>query len=151
MLANAACGAEECPPQRVFLCLFELPFPDPDPERPCRTEVCRKEVYLETSRDPILQDLIHHEKNVVAKVEEARAEAERIVAQARGEARDVIERARVEAEDLATEIADRTRDDATAAREAILSTARAVADDIAARATARREAAVDLVVERVLP
>ena len=151
MLGHAACGAEECPPQRVFLCLTDLPFPDPDPERPCRTEVCRKEVYLETSRDPILQDLIHHEKSVVAKVEEARAEAERIVAQARGEARDVLDRARVEAEDLVTGIADRTREEASAAREAILTAARAVADDIAARATARRDAAVDLVVERVLP
>lgn len=106
---------------------------------------------MEASRDPILQDLIHHEKSVVAKVEEARAEAERIVAQARGEARESIERARSEAERLARESADRTRDDAAAARDDILAAARAAADEIAVRATARRDAAVDLVVERVLP
>lgn len=113
--------------------------------------MCRKEVYLETSRDPILQDLIHHEKSVVAKVEEARAEAERIVAQARGEARESIERARAEAERLARESAERTREDAAAVRDEILSAARAAADEIGARATARRDAAVVRVVERVLP
>jgi len=106
---------------------------------------------LEASRDPILQDLIHHEKTVVAKVEEARAEAERIVAQARGEARETIERARAEAERLTREIAEGTRDDAAAARDEILADARAAADGLAARATARRDAAVERVVERVLP
>jgi len=106
---------------------------------------------LETSRDPILQDLIHHEKSVVAKVEEARAEAERIVAQARGAARDVLDRAREEADELVTGIADRTREEAAAAREAILATAQAAAADVAERATVRRDAAVELVVERVLP
>ena len=34
---------------------------------------------MEASRDPILQDLIHHEKSVAAKVEEARADAEVIL------------------------------------------------------------------------
>ena len=106
---------------------------------------------MEASRDPILQDLIHHEKTVVAKVEEARAEAERIVAQARGEARETIERARAEAERLTREIAEGTRDDAAAARDEILADARAAADGLAARATARRDAAVERVVERVLP
>ena len=151
MLGHAACGAEERPPQRVFLCPVVLPIPDLDPERLVRTGVCRKEVYLEASRDPILQDLIHHEKSVVAKVEEARAEAERIVAQARSEARESIERARAEAERFARDSTERTRDEAAAARDEILAAARATADDIAARASARQDAAVALVVERVLP
>ena len=151
MLGHAACGAEECPPQRVFLCPVVLPIPDLDPARTVRTGVCRKEVYLEASRDPILQDLIHQEKSVVAKVEEARAEAERIVAQARSEAHASIERARGEAERFARESAERTREEAAAAREEILAAARATADDLAARAAARRDAAVALVVDRVLP
>ena len=150
MLRHAACGAQERPPQRVFLCLFALPSPVPDTERLRRPVVCRKEVFLEL-RDPILQDLIDHEKSVAAKVEEARAEAERIVAQARADARDAAERARRDGESIVRESAERARREAEAARATILAAAHEEVAAIEAHAKARRDAAVQAVVEQVLP
>jgi vacuolar-type H+-ATPase subunit H len=106
---------------------------------------------LEPSRDPILQDLIDHEKNVAAKVEEARAEAERIVAQARSDARDAAERARLSGEALVRESAERARHDAEEARVAILTAAKREVAAIEGQAATRHDAAVQLVVEQVLP
>jgi vacuolar-type H+-ATPase subunit H len=106
---------------------------------------------LEASRDPILQDLIDHEKNVAAKVEETRAEAERIVAQARSDARDAAERARLAGEALVRETAERARRDAEEARVAILTAAKREVAAIEGQAATRHDAAVRFVVEQVLP
>jgi vacuolar-type H+-ATPase subunit H len=106
---------------------------------------------LEPTRDPILQDLIDHEKSVAAKVEEARAEAERIVAQAVSDARDTVERARREGETFAQQSAERARQEAEGARGTILAAAREAVASIEAQAARRRAAAVDAVVEQVLP
>jgi vacuolar-type H+-ATPase subunit H len=151
MLRHAACGAQERPSQRVFLCLVARPSPVLDTERFRRPVVCRKEVELEPSRDPILQDLIDHEKSVAVRVEEARAEAERIVAQSRSEARDTAERARRDGEAIVRESAELARRQAEEARAAILAAAEAQVAAIEGQATARRDAAVQVVVERVLP
>ena len=104
-----------------------------------------------TSKDPILQDLIDHEKSVVEKVEAARSEAARLVAQAATEARGIVESARSEAEAVSKSSADRTRVEAESARSAILDAAQAAADSLAASAKARRSAAAKLVLERVVP
>jgi vacuolar-type H+-ATPase subunit H len=106
---------------------------------------------LEPSRDPILQDLIDHEKNVAAKVEEARAEAERIVAQARSDARDAAERARLGGEALVRDSADQARRDAEEARASILAAAHREVAAIEGQAATRHLAAVKFVVEQVLP
>jgi vacuolar-type H+-ATPase subunit H len=106
---------------------------------------------LEASRDPILQDLIDHEKNVATKVEETRAEAERIVAQARSDARDASERARLAGETLVRETAEGARRDAEEARAAILTAAKREVAAIEGQAVARHDAAVRFVVEQVLP
>jgi vacuolar-type H+-ATPase subunit H len=102
-------------------------------------------------RDPILQDLIDHEKSVAVKVEEARAEAERIVAQARADARDAAERARRDGDSIVRESAERARREAEEARATILAAAHEEVAAIEAHASARRDAAVQVVVERVLP
>lgn len=106
---------------------------------------------MEAPRDPLLQDLIHHEKTVAGKVEEARAEAERIVAQARAEAHEAIERARRDAEAHVREASERASEEAEVARRAIVEAARGEVADLEAQAAARREAAVALVMEQVLP
>lgn len=106
---------------------------------------------MEPSREPILQDLIDHEKRVASQVEEARAEAERIVAQAVSDARDTVERARREGESFAQQSAERARTEAEEARGTILSAAREAVAAIEAQAATRRAAAVKSVVEQVLP
>jgi vacuolar-type H+-ATPase subunit H len=106
---------------------------------------------LVTSKDPILQDLIDHEKSVVEKVEAARSEAARLVAQAASEARSIVEVARSEADALMTSSVDRTRVESDTARGAILDAAQAAADALTRSAKERRDAAAKLVLERVLP
>jgi vacuolar-type H+-ATPase subunit H len=106
---------------------------------------------LENTRDPILQDLIDHEKSVAAKVEEARAEAERIVAQAVSDARDTVERARREGDAIAQKSVERAQQEADDARSAILAAAREAVASIEAHAARRRDRAVAAVVEQVLP
>lgn len=106
---------------------------------------------MEAPRDSLLQELIHHEKTVVGKVEEARAEAERIVAHARNEAREALEKARTQGEALAREAAERAHRDADAARATIVGEAQQVVAELERRAMAQRDAAVAVVVEQVLP
>jgi vacuolar-type H+-ATPase subunit H len=151
MLTDAAREAPERRSLRVFLCLVDR-NPRDDPVRRSAARSCvEKEGRLEAPRDPLLQDLIHHEKTVAGKVEEARAEAERIVAQARTEAREAIERARRDAEAHVREASERAAEEAEAARRAIVDAARAEVAELEAQAAARREAAVALVMEQVLP
>ena len=106
---------------------------------------------MEASRDQLLQDLIHREKAVVAKVEAARAEAERIVVQARGEARNTVDAARRSADEHVRLVMERAEVEAKDAREEVLAAARKAVEGLTRKAGERRDAAVRLVMERVLP
>lgn len=106
---------------------------------------------MATSKDPILQDLIDHEKSVVEKVEAARTEAARLVAQAASNARGIVEAARSEGDALTQSTAERAHVEAESARSAILAAAQASADALTRSAKARRGAASKLVLERVVP
>ena len=106
---------------------------------------------MEAPRDPLLQDLIHHEKTVVGKVEEARREAERIVSKARADARDALERAHREGDELTKVAAERAAEEAQAVRERVVAEAREAVATVERMGTERRSRAVADVLERVLP
>lgn len=151
MLASAAREARERRSQRVFLCLVEC-NPRDDPVRRSAARSCvEKEGRLEAPRDPLLQDLIHHEKTVAGKVEEARREAERIVSQARADARDALERARREGDELVKAAAERAAEEARAVRERIVAEAREAVVTVERMGSERRSRAVATVLEQVLP
>ena len=106
---------------------------------------------MEAPRDPLLQDLIHHEKTVAGKVEEARREAERIVSQARADAREALERARREGDELVKTASERAAEEARAERERIVAEAREAVVAVERMASERRSQAVASVLEQVLP
>lgn len=106
---------------------------------------------MEAPRDPLLQDLIHHEKTVAGKVEEARREAERIVSQARADAREALEGARREGDEIAKAAAERATEEARAARDRIVAEAREAVVAVERMGSERREQAVAVVLEQVLP
>ena len=106
---------------------------------------------MEAPRDPLLQDLIHHEKTVAGKVEEARREAERIVTQARAEAREALERARREGDEHAKAAAERAAEEAQAVRERVVAEAREAVATVERMGAERRSRAVTDVLEQVLP
>ncbi len=151
MLLGAAREAPERRSQRVFLCLVDRKSRVDPARRPAARSCVEKEGCLEAPREPLLQDLIHHEKSVVGKVEEARREAERIVAKARADAREALERARREGDEFAKASAERAAEEAEAAREAIVAEARASVAAIERMATEHRSRAVTDVLEQVLP
>lgn len=121
------------------------------PVRPSRAAVCRKEGSLEAPREQLLQDLIRHEKSVAAKVDEARSEAERILAQARSQAREAVEGAKRKAEEESKALAESAERQSQEVRERIVAEANAVVARLGSQADAKREQAVAAVLERVLP
>lgn len=151
MLRNAAREAPERPSQRVFLCLVDRKSRVDPARRPAARSCVEKEGCLEAPRDPLLQDLIHHEKTVAGKVEEARREAERIVSQARADAREALEGARREGDEIAKAAAERATEEARAARERIVAEAREAVVAVERMGSERREPAVAVVLEQVLP
>jgi vacuolar-type H+-ATPase subunit H len=151
MLLGAAREAPERRSQRVFLCFIDRKSRVDPVRRPAARSCVEKEGCLEAPRDPLLQDLIHHEKTVAGKVEEARREAERIVAQARAEARETLDRARREGDELAKAAAEKANEEAQAARERIVAQARDEVASIERLGTERRDRAVTGVLEQVLP
>lgn len=106
---------------------------------------------MEAQGERLLQDLVTQEKNLVAKVEDARKQASEIVSDAQEEARRILEEARGKAEALAKQEADRGAKEADAAREDIVHSARETVGRLEAQARAGKEDAVALVMERVLP
>ena len=151
MLLGAAREAPERRSQRVFLCLVDRKSRVDPARRPAARSCVEKEGCLEAPRDPLLQDLIHHEKTVAGKVEEARREAERIVSQARADARDALERARREGDALAKAAAERAAEEAEAARQRIVAEAREAVVAVERMGAERRSRAVAAVLEQVLP
>lgn len=151
MLGSAACEARDVPSQRVFLCLVHRESHGSDPVRLVCAAVCRKEGSLEAPREQLLQDLIRHEKNVAAKVDEARAEAERIILQARSEARERIEGAKSKAEEDAKSLAESAERESQEARGRIVAEADAAITHLKAQAETHRARAVAAVLEQVLP
>ncbi|MDE0529200.1 MAG: hypothetical protein OXH85_11005 [Truepera sp.] len=110
-----------------------------------------KEGGLESKGEKLLQDLVSHERELVAKVEEAQDQAAAILAEARAEAEAIMTGAYEEAEAAAKAQEERTRLEAEGIREEILKTARTEVSRIEAQAKANRNEAVRGVVERVLP
>ena len=106
---------------------------------------------MEAQGERLLQDLVTQEKNLVAKVEDARKQASEIVSDAQEEARGILEEARGKAETLAKQEADRGAKEADSAREDIVHSARETAGRLEAQARAGKDDAVALVMERVLP
>ncbi len=151
MLLGAAREAPERRSQRVFLCLVDRKSRVDPARRPAARSCVEKEGCLEAPRDPLLQDLIHHEKTVVGKVEEARREAERIVNQAKADARTALERARREGDEFAKAEAERASKEAEAARERIVAEARESVATIERMGAERRSRAVAAVLEQVVP
>lgn len=151
MLLGAAREAPERRSQRAFLCLVDGKSRVDPARRPPARSCVEKEGCLEAPRDPLLQDLIHHEKSVAGKVEEARREAERIVSQAQAEGRQALERARREGDELAKSAAERAAQEAQGARERIVAEAREAVVDLERMGAERRSRAVATVLEQVLP
>ena len=151
MLLGAAREAPERRSQRVFLCLVDRKS-RVDPARcPAARSCVEKEGCLEAPRDPLLQDLIHHERTVAGKVEEARREAERIVSQARADAREALERARREGDEFVKAAAERAAEEARAARDGIVAEAHQAVGVVERLGSEHRDQAVAAVLEQVLP
>jgi V/A-type H+/Na+-transporting ATPase subunit G/H len=113
--------------------------------------VCRKEGRLDTSRDPLLHDLIRQEQRQADRVAAARAEAEQIVEKAEAEAAKLLERSRAEHDAAAAASLVAARQEADAERQRIVAAASERADALRARADANHERAVALVLGQVLP
>ncbi len=106
---------------------------------------------MEAQGEQLLQDLVKHEQALAAKVDEATAAAAEIVQGAEQEAQQRISDAEAKAAAVVEEIEKQTESDSQAVREAILTAARAEVERTAARASSAGTAAVNLILERVLP
>lgn len=106
---------------------------------------------MEAQGEELLQDLITHEQRLVAKVDEARREADEILKQARAEAQRIQRDAERQAERLAKKQAETTEAEAGAIRDEVLSAAREEVAKIEASAKAHRKDAVKFVLEKVMP
>lgn len=106
---------------------------------------------MEAQGEQLLQNLVDHEKRLVAKVEEAKRQAADIVREAEAEAAKILASAKERADRLAREQAERTQAEGEAARLAIMQAAQRDVDAIREKAIRNRRQAVALVLERVLP
>jgi len=111
----------------------------------------RKEGWLEPQGERLLQDLVSQEKDLAAKVEEARGRAEATIVEAETEARRILEQARAKVDELVAQRAESAAKEAEAARDEIVRAARETAARLEAEARAAKDDAVSLVMERVLP
>lgn len=106
---------------------------------------------MESGGEKLLQDLVSHEQNLVAKVDSAKAEATKIVEEAGAEAQSLKERAEERGRALVDEQAAKLNTAAAEAREEILTQARADVAAIEGRAEKNLQQAVKFLLERVLP
>lgn len=110
-----------------------------------------KEDRLEAHGERLLQDLVNQEKSLVAKVEDAKAKGRDVVEKAQAEAAAVLTTARDKAEKLAQAEAESGRAEAEAAHATVVKAATEAAEALKLRAEANRAAAIDSVLEKVLP
>ncbi|HEX7022480.1 MAG TPA: V-type ATPase subunit subunit G family protein [Trueperaceae bacterium] len=106
---------------------------------------------MEAQGEKLLQDLVSQEQALVAKVEDAKAEAAEIIKEAQAKAAAIAAEARTRAETLARQQAEKTRAESEVARQAILNDANAGVAAIESRAEKSIDSAVEFVLEQVLP
>ncbi len=106
---------------------------------------------MEAQGERLLQDLVTQEKNLVRKVEEAKASAKAGVEAAVAEAAKVVGDAKAKAEAAAKRELEAATKEAEAAREAIVKAARESAEALNAKASANGGKALTVVLEKVLP
>ena len=138
------------PVRTAFFCLASAHHRNRRPRSSDRAP-CPKEGRLETRGDSLLHDLIQHEQRQSERVRSARGEADAIVAAAEQEAKDILLRAQREADAAAAAAVESARQEADAIMERAVAAAREEADRLSDVAEARRERAVQRVLEQVLP
>lgn len=106
---------------------------------------------MEAQGERLLQDLVTQEKNLVRKVEEAKAGAKASIEAAVAEAAKAVEDAKARAEAAAKRELEAATKEADAAREAIVKAARESAEALNAKASANGARALAVVLEKVLP
>lgn len=99
----------------------------------------------------ILKDLANREAALTQKVEAAKAEAQRIVAEAEVKAKDAFVKAQSDASGLEAEFRSRRDSETKGILESGLSAARAAAEAVHAGAQGKIAAAVKSIVAKVLP
>ncbi|MEZ4607115.1 MAG: V-type ATPase subunit subunit G family protein [Deinococcales bacterium] len=106
---------------------------------------------MEAQGEKLLQDLIKHEQSLLAKVEESKSQATKLIEAAKAEAENLLKEAKSKAEALAKAQVEKTQAEGEHVRKAILDEAQKVAADVAASAKQHRDKAIKLVMERLLP
>ncbi|MEX2500942.1 MAG: V-type ATPase subunit subunit G family protein [Trueperaceae bacterium] len=106
---------------------------------------------MDAQGDNLLKRLVEQERTLADKVEAAQTEAQAIVAEAREKAEAVAADARERAERIAREQRDAGQKEADAERSEIVAGAESAVASVRQAAEARRDDAVKLVLERVLP
>ena len=106
---------------------------------------------MEAQGERLLQNLVDEEQKLLVKVEEARTEAARIVADAERKAADIRQEALTRADRTAQERRDDTERESSAERDEILGSAERDVQGAEAGAQGAHDAAVQRVLERVLP
>ncbi len=142
---------------RVFLCRKTHARPTGQPHHD-RTASAVRACLLHREGGPgqaqgerLLQSLVDEEQKLLGKVEEARTEAARIVADAERRAAEVRQEALTRADRAAQERRDETERSSSAERGEILAQAERDIEGAEAGAQAAHDAAVKRVLERVLP
>ena len=129
--------------KRVFLCLETRTF--------LGRGWVRKEGRLEAQGEKLLQDLVSQEQALVSKVDAAKAEAAEMIEKAQAEAETIKAEARTQGDTLTSEHVERSKTEAETARADIIEKAEAEVDGLVSQSRAKQDAAVKLVMERVLP
>jgi len=111
----------------------------------------RKEGRLEAKGEKLLQDLVSQEAALMSKLDDAKAEAAKLIADAEGEAQGLIAKAKKSAESKAKKALDKAQAETEKVRESVLSEANAAVTATQANAKSNLDKAVNLVMERVLP
>jgi vacuolar-type H+-ATPase subunit H len=106
---------------------------------------------LEAQGERLLQDLVTQEKNLVRKVEEAKAKAKAELDQATADAAKLVEEAKARAEAAAKRDIAAAAKEAEDAREAIVRSAREGAELLRVKARNNSERAVAAVLDKVQP
>jgi len=106
---------------------------------------------LEAQGERLLQDLVTQEKNLVRKVEEAKAKAKAIVEQAAADAAKLVAEGQARAESAAKSDLEAATKEAEAARSEILRNARDGAGLLNDKANNNVGRATAMVLEKVLP
>lgn len=106
---------------------------------------------MEAQGERLLQDLVTQEKNLLRKVEEAKAKAKATLDDATAEAAKLVQAAKARAEAAAKRELEAATKEADAARDAILKSARESAEALQAKAVANGGKALAAVLEKVLP